>query len=284
MLSINCKGKLISFDQPIVMGIINMTPDSFYAGSRKRELDAVVQTAGKMLEEGATFIDIGGQSTRPGSERVSAAEEGDRVIYAVEAIQHAFPNALISIDSFYSEVVRAAVQAGAAIVNDVSACSIDPELAPTVAYLQVPYVLMHMKGDLQTMQLNPVYDNVVLEVFDDLNKKMAMLIQNGIKDIIIDPGFGFGKTIAHNLQLLSGLSYFKQLGKPILVGLSRKATIYKSLQITPEEALNGTTVMNTISLLNGAQILRVHDVKAAMEAIHLISLYQQEKEFIKTKS
>jgi dihydropteroate synthase len=134
------------------------------------------------------------------------------------------------------------------------------------------------------MQLNPVYDNVVLEVFDDLNKKMAMLIQNGIKDIIIDPGFGFGKTIAHNLQLLSGLSYFKQLGKPILVGLSRKATIYKSLQITPEEALNGTTVMNTISLLNGAQILRVHDVKAAMEAIHLISLYQQEKEFIKTKS
>ena len=284
MLSINCKGKLISFDQPIVMGIINMTPDSFYAGSRKRELDAVVQTAGKMLEEGATFIDIGGQSTRPGSERVSAAEEGDRVIYAVEAIQHAFPNALISIDSFYSEVVRAAVQAGAAIVNDVSACSIDPELAPTVAYLQVPYVLMHMKGDLTTMQLNPVYDNVVLEVFDDLNKKMAMLIQNGIKDIIIDPGFGFGKTIAHNLQLLSGLSYFKQLGKPILVGLSRKATIYKSLQITPEEALNGTTVMNTISLLNGAQILRVHDVKAAMEAIHLISLYQQEKEFIKTKS
>ena len=284
MLSINCKGKLISFDQPIVMGIINMTPDSFYAGSRKRELDAVVQTAGKMLEEGATFIDIGGQSTRPGSERVSAAEEGDRVIYAVEAIQHAFPNALISIDSFYSEVVRAAVQAGAAIVNDVSACSIDPELAPTVAYLQVPYVLMHMKGDLKTMQLNPVYDNVVLEVFDDLNKKMAMLIQNGIKDIIIDPGFGFGKTIAHNLQLLSGLSYFKQLGKPILVGLSRKATIYKSLQITPEEALNGTTVMNTISLLNGAQILRVHDVKAAMEAIHLISLYQQEKEFKKTKS
>ena len=284
MLSINCKGKLISFDQPIVMGIINMTPDSFYAGSRKRELDAVVQTAGKMLEEGATFIDIGGQSTRPGSERVSAAEEGDRVIYAVEAIQHAFPNALISIDSFYSEVVRAAVQAGAAIVNDVSACSIDPELAPTVAYLQVPYVLMHMKGDLQTMQLNPVYDNVVLEVFDDLNKKMAMLIQNGIKDIIIDPGFGFGKTIAHNLQLLSGLSYFKQLGKPILVGLSRKATIYKSLQITPEEALNGTTVINTISLMNGAHILRVHDVKAAMEAIHLISLYQQEKEFIKTKS
>jgi len=284
MLSINCKGKLISFEQSKVMGIINVTPDSFYTGSRKRELDAVVQTAGKMLEEGATFIDIGGQSTRPGSERVSASEEGDRVIYAVEAIQHAFPNALISIDSFYSEVVRAAVQAGAAIVNDVSACSIDPELAPTVAYLQVPYVLMHMKGDLKTMQLNPVYDNVVLEVFDDLNKKMAMLIQNGIKDIIIDPGFGFGKTIAHNLQLLSGLSYFKQLGKPILVGLSRKATIYKSLQITPEEALNGTTVINTISLMNGAHILRVHDVKAAMEAIRLTSLYQQEKEFLKTKS
>jgi dihydropteroate synthase len=265
------------------MGIINMTPDSFYAGSRKRELDAVVQTAGKMLEEGATFIDIGGQSTRPGSERVSATEEGNRVIYAVEAIQHAFPDALISIDSFYSEVVRAAVQAGAAMVNDVSACSIDPELAPTVASLQVPYVLMHMKGDPQTMQLNPVYDNVVLEVFDDLNKKMAMLIQNGIKDIIIDPGFGFGKTIAHNLQLLSGLSYFKQLDRAILVGLSRKATIYKSLQITPEEALNGTTVMNTISLMNGAHILRVHDVKAAMEAIRLTSLYQQEKEFMKKK-
>jgi len=284
MLSINCKGKLISFEKPVVMGIINMTPDSFYAGSRKRELDAVVQAAGQMLVEGATFIDIGGQSTRPGSKRVSAAEEGDRVIYAVEAIKKAFPQAIISIDSFYSDVVRAAVHAGASIVNDVSACSIDPELAPTVASLQVPYVLMHMKGDPQTMQLNPVYDNVVLEVFDELNKKMNTLIQAGIKDIIIDPGFGFGKTIAHNLQLLSGLSFLQQLNKPILVGLSRKATIYKSLGITPEEALNGTTVLNTISLMNGASILRVHDVRAAVEAIHLTSLYQDQEAILKSKN
>jgi dihydropteroate synthase len=284
MLSINCKGKLISFEKPVVMGIINMTPDSFYAGSRKRELDAVVQAAGQMMDEGATFIDIGGQSTRPGSKRVSAAEEGDRVIYAVEAIKKAFPQAIISIDSFYSDVVRAAVHAGASIVNDVSACSIDPELAPTVAFLQVPYVLMHMKGDPQTMQLNPVYDNVVLEVFDELNKKMNTLIQAGIKDIIIDPGFGFGKTIAHNLQLLSGLSFLQQLNKPILVGLSRKATIYKSLGITPEEALNGTTVLNTISLMNGASILRVHDVRAAVEAIHLTSLYQDQEAILKSKN
>jgi dihydropteroate synthase len=284
MLSINCKGKLISFEKPVVMGIINMTPDSFYAGSRKRELDAVVQAAGQMMDEGATFIDIGGQSTRPGSKRVSAAEEGDRVIYAVEAIKKAFPQAIISIDSFYSDVVRAAVHAGASIVNDVSACSIDPELAPTVASLQVPYVLMHMKGDPQTMQLNPVYDNVVLEVFDELNKKMNTLIQAGIKDIIIDPGFGFGKTIAHNLQLLSGLSFLQQLNKPILVGLSRKATIYKSLGITPEEALNGTTVLNTISLMNGASILRVHDVRAAVEAIHLTSLYQDQEAILKSKN
>jgi dihydropteroate synthase len=284
MLSINCKGKLISFEKPVVMGIINMTPDSFYAGSRKRELDAVVQAAGQMMDEGATFIDIGGQSTRPGSKRVSAAEEGDRVIYAVEAIKKAFPQAIISIDSFYSDVVRAAVHAGASIVNDVSACSIDPELAPTVAFLQVPYVLMHMKGDPQTMQLNPVYDNVVLEVFDELNKKMNTLIQAGIKDIIIDPGFGFGKTIAHNLQLLSGLSFLQQLNKPILVGLSRKASIYKSLGITPEEALNGTTVLNTISLMNGASILRVHDVRAAVEAIHLTSLYQDQEAILKSKN
>jgi len=284
MLSINCKGKLISFEKPVVMGIINMTPDSFYAGSRKRELDAVVQAAGQMMDEGATFIDIGGQSTRPGSKRVSAAEEGDRVIYAVEAIKKAFPQAIISIDSFYSDVVRAAVHAGASIVNDVSACSIDPELAPTVASLQVPYVLMHMKGYPQTMQLNPVYDNVVLEVFDELNKKMNTLIQAGIKDIIIDPGFGFGKTIAHNLQLLSGLSFLQQLNKPILVGLSRKATIYKSLGITPEEALNGTTVLNTISLMNGASILRVHDVRAAVEAIHLTSLYQDQEAILKSKN
>jgi dihydropteroate synthase len=247
-------------------------------------LDAVVQAAGQMMDEGATFIDIGGQSTRPGSKRVSAAEEGDRVIYAVEAIKKAFPQAIISIDSFYSDVVRAAVHAGASIVNDVSACSIDPELAPTVASLQVPYVLMHMKGDPQTMQLNPVYDNVVLEVFDELNKKMNTLIQAGIKDIIIDPGFGFGKTIAHNLQLLSGLSFLQQLNKPILVGLSRKATIYKSLGITPEEALNGTTVLNTISLMNGASILRVHDVRAAVEAIHLTSLYQDQEAILKSKN
>jgi dihydropteroate synthase len=280
MLSINCKGRLITFEEPRVMGIINTTPDSFFSRSRKNEFDILVETAGKMLEHGATFIDVGGQSTRPGSERVSADEEMQRVIPAVEVLHKAFPHAIVSIDTFYASVAKEAVRAGASLINDVSSGSIDENLLDTVKDLQVPYVLMHMQGNPQTMQKNPVYQNVVLDVFDQLNQKMDSLIKLGIKDIIVDPGFGFGKTIAHNFQLLSGLDFFQKLQKPILVGLSRKGIIYKTLGITPEQALNGTTVLHTISLLKGAQILRVHDVKEAMETIQLLKVYNQEKHAI----
>lgn len=274
MLSINCKGRLLTFDNPLVMGIINTTPDSFYKGSRKENTEIVLQTAERMLVEGATILDVGGQSTRPGSSRVPVDEELKRTIPAIEAITHAFPNAFISADTFYAKVAEEAVAAGASMVNDVSAGSVDDALLETVGRLGVPYVLMHMQGDPQTMQQNPVYNNVVLEVFDYLNFKIRSLTEAGIKDIIIDPGFGFGKTAEHNLQILQQLDYFKKLGLPLLIGLSRKATIYKTLGITADEALNGTTVLNTISLLKGADILRVHDVKEAVEAVKLVQAFK----------
>jgi len=270
MFTLNCKGRLLVIDDAIVMGIINTTPDSFYSGSRTGKTDEVLFRAEKMLNDGAAILDVGGQSTRPGSEQVGAAEELRRVIPAIEAIVKNFPDAIISVDTFYASVLKEAVAAGVGIANDVSAGSIDEELIPTVAQLKVPYVLMHMKGHPQTMQLNPTYQNVVTEVFDSLNFKIAELIKAGINDIIIDPGFGFGKTFQHNFQLLKNLSYFQQLKKPLMVGLSRKATVYKTLKTTAEQALNGTTVLHTIALLNGANILRVHDVKEAVEAIKLV--------------
>ena len=273
MFTLNCKGRLLMIDNAIAMGIINTTPDSFYKGSRAGKTDDILFCAEKMLNDGAAILDIGGQSTRPGSEQVDAAEELDRVIPAIEAIAKRFPDAVISIDTFYASVLKEAVAAGASIANDVSGGSIDGGLIPAVAELKVPYVLMHMKGHPQTMQINPTYQNVVTEVFDSLNFKIAELIKAGIHDIIIDPGFGFGKTFQHNFQLLKNLSYFQQLRKPLMVGLSRKATIYKTLQTTAEQALNGTTVLHTIALLNGANILRVHDVKEAVEAIKLVKEY-----------
>lgn len=275
MFTLNCKGRLLVIDKPVVMGIINTTPDSFYSQSRTGQVDQVLLRAEEMMKEGAVILDVGGQSTRPGSKQVGADEELRRILPAVEAIARQLPQAYISVDTFYAKVAKGAIETGAHIVNDVSAGTIDEELLPLVAELKVPYVLMHMKGHPQTMQLNPTYENVVTEVFDALNFKMAALIKSGITDIIIDPGFGFGKTIQHNFRLLKELSYFQQLQKPLLVGLSRKGTIYKTLQITPEEALNGTTVVNTIALLNGAHILRVHDVKEAMQAIRLLSEYDK---------
>ena len=277
MFSINCKGSLLPLEEPLVMGIINTTPDSFFKDSRHSVVDDVLFTAERMLEDGAAILDIGGQSTRPGSQRVSVDEELNRVLPAVEALAKRFPEAVLSIDTFYSKVAEHTIQAGAAIVNDVSAGSIDPELIPLVARLQVPYVLMHMQGDPQTMQQNPTYENVVLEVFDYLSFKIKELEALGIKDIIVDPGFGFGKTIAHNFQLLAQLPYFQQLAKPLLVGLSRKGTVYKTLEVKAEDSLNGTTVLNTISLLNGAQILRVHDVKEAVQAVKLQAAYKKGK-------
>ena len=270
MYTLNCKGRLLLINEPVIMGIINATPDSFYSESRVGGIDVVLRKAEQMINDGATIIDIGGQSTRPGSQRISADEESKRVVPVVKAIHKNFPETIISIDSFYALVIKNAVAAGASMVNDVSAGTIDEELVATVASLKVPYVLMHMKGHPQTMQQNPTYDNVVLDVFDFLNKKINQLHRAGINDLIIDPGFGFGKTIEHNFELLYGLDFFRQLSNPVLVGISRKATVYKTLGITPEEALNGTTVLNTISLLKGASILRVHDVKEAKQTIQLV--------------
>ena len=270
MYTLNCKGRMLVLNAPIIMGIINTTPDSFYSESRAGGIDAVLQKAEQIINEGATIIDIGGQSTRPGSEQVSAAEENNRVIPAVEAVHKNFPETIISIDSFYAVVVKNAVDAGASIVNDVSAGTIDEGLVSTVASLKVPYVLMHMKGNPQTMQQNATYENVVLDVFDFLNKKLTQLHQAGINDIIVDPGFGFGKTMEQNFELLNSLDFFRQLSKPVLVGISRKATVYKTLGVTSKDALNGTTVLNTIALFKGASILRVHDVKEAKQTIQLV--------------
>ena len=275
MFTLNCKGRLLTITEPIVMGILNLTPDSFYVNSRLANDTALLQKAEQMINDGATILDVGGQSTRPASERVSEEEEVKRVIPAIERLHKNFPEQVISIDTFYASVAKLAVQAGASIVNDVSAGTLDVLLLPTVASLHVPYVLMHMHGDPQTMQQNPQYKNVTLDVFDTLAFKLKELENAGINDIIIDPGFGFGKTIEHNFQLLRELSFFQQLQKPLLVGLSRKGTIYKTLGTTADKALNGTTVLHTIALLNGATILRVHDVKEATEAISLFLAYKK---------
>jgi dihydropteroate synthase len=269
MFSLNCRGRLLVVDKPLVMGIINTTPDSFYEASRQQTIDAILLQAAKMIKEGAAILDIGGQSTRPGSQVVDAAEELKRVIPAIEAIHQRFPECFLSVDTYYSHVATKAVAAGACIVNDVSAGSMDENMIAAVAELRVPYVLMHMKGVPQTMQQSPHYKNVTSEVLDFFITRIEELAKAGIRDIIIDPGFGFGKTIAHNFELLNNLPVFKMIHRPLLMGISRKSTIYKTLQITAEEALNGTTVLNTIGLMKGASILRVHDVKEAKEAIEL---------------
>ncbi len=270
MFTLNCKGRLLVIDKPIVMGIINVTPDSFYSGSRKMIIDDVLQQAEKMLTEGAGILDLGGQSTRPGSEDIGLQGELARVIPAIEAIHHRFPQSFISVDTYYSKIALEAVNVGASIINDISAGSLDEEMISTVASLQVPYIAMHIKGTPNTMQQQAKYEDVTLEVLDYFIKKTEECSQAGMKDVIADVGFGFAKTIAHNFTLLKNLSIFKMLQKPLLVGLSRKSTVYKTLATTPEKALNGTTVLNTIALLNGANILRVHDVKEAMEAVKLV--------------
>jgi dihydropteroate synthase len=252
------------------MGIINVTPDSFVASSRASALDQVVARAGQMLAHGASILDLGGQSTRPGATMHSAREEAERVIPAVQVVVSAFPDATISIDTYYSEVAGAAVEAGATMVNDISGGNMDGNMLSTVAIIGVPYVCMHLKGTPQTMQQQAVYKDVVAEVLDFFIRKIDDCTHAGIKDVIIDPGFGFGKTIEHNFQLLHQLNHFSMLQKPLLAGLSRKSTIYKTLGTTADEALNGTTVLNTIALLKGASILRVHDVREAVDAIKLV--------------
>jgi dihydropteroate synthase len=273
MFSLNCKGRLLVVDKPLVMGILNTTPDSFYTGSRVREVDQVLFTAEKMLKDGAAMLDIGGQSTRPGSEKLEAETELSRVIAPIEVLHRRFPEAIISIDTYYANVAREAVNAGASIVNDISAGSLDPQMIPVVASLQVPYVLMHMKGNPQTMQQQALYSNVTREVLDHLALRMQQIKEAGIRDIIIDPGFGFGKTIEHNFSLLRELSVFSLLKAPLLLGISRKSFIWKTLETTPESdaALQGTTALHMAGLMNGASILRAHDVKEAVDTIRLFN-------------
>jgi dihydropteroate synthase len=275
MYTLNCKGKLLVMDKPIVMGIINATPDSFYEGHLQRHADGMLQLANNLFNQGATIIDIGGQSTRPGSERLNAVEEMKRVLPVIEAIKAENSDVIISIDTYYSSVAKEAVKAGASMVNDISGGSMDEAMIPLVASLQVPYICMHLHGKPETMQQHPMEGDVLKTVLDYFIKKINTCKLAGIHDVIIDPGFGFGKTNQQNFLLLKNLQVLNMLNKPVLAGLSRKSTVYKTLHISPEEALNGTTVLNTIALLNGASILRVHDAKEAKEAIQLIEAYKK---------
>lgn len=269
MTQINCKGELICFDTPKVMGILNITPDSFYAQSRTTPAE-VLRKAEQMLEEGATFVDIGGYSSRPNAQEVSPQEELQRVVPVVEALVKHFPEIRISVDTFRAEVARESLEAGACIINDISAGQIDPAIWEVVAHYQVPYIAMHMRGTPQTMQTYTEYDKLtkdILYYFSQIKDKARQLKLN---DLIIDPGFGFSKTLAQNYELMQQLALFKALECPILVGISRKSIIYKLLDTTPETALNGTTVLNTFALLHGADILRVHDVKEAVECVKIV--------------
>lgn len=271
MRSINCKGKLIELNSPRVMGIMNLTPDSFYDGGRLKNDKEILLHAEKLINEGATFIDIGGYSSRPNAEHISEKEELQRVIPVINMVIDRFPDSLISIDTFRSKVAKYAIQSGACMINDISAGNMDEKMFKTVAELQVPYIIMHMKGTPQTMQKNPTYDNIIQEIIFYFSQKIGELRYLGVNDLIIDVGFGFGKTIQQNYILLKNLSLFKSLEVPILTGVSRKSMLYKMIDATAQEALNVTTVANTIALLNGANILRVHDVKETIEAIKIIN-------------
>ena len=268
-LTLNAGGKLIDLSVPKVMGIINLTPDSFYAGSRKQSVDEALAQAGKMLDEGATFLDIGAYSSRPGADDIPIQEEMDRLLPVVGAIAKAFPDAVLSIDTFRSKVAELAIKAGAHIINDISGGTLDTDMFATVARLQVPYILMHMKGTPQNMNQQAHYENVFDEVFDYFTDKYDQLKQLGVHDVIIDPGFGFAKKTEHSYALMSRLQDFYPLQLPVLVGISRKNMIYKTLGTSAAEALNGTTALNAIALTKGASILRVHDVKEAVETVKI---------------
>jgi dihydropteroate synthase len=269
--TLNAGGKLIDLSTPKVMGIINLTPDSFFAGSRKPVVDDAVKQAEKMLNDSATFLDLGAYSSRPGADDISVQEETDRLLPVVEAIAENFPEAILSIDTFRATVAEAAINAGAHIINDISGGQLDDQMFATVAKLKVTYILMHMKGNPKTMTQLAVYDDVFNEVLDYFTARIHQLRQLGVNDIIIDPGFGFAKKPEHGFELMHRLEEFNQLGLPLLAGISRKKMIHGTLGITPDEALNGTTVLNTIALTKGASILRVHDVKEAVQAVQLFN-------------
>lgn len=270
--SINADGQLISFDSPKIMGIINVTPDSFYAKSRTEDVNQIVYTAQEMLQAGACILDIGGMSTRPQAKEISIQEEIDRVIPAIEAILKTSPEAILSIDTYRSAVARSAIEAGASIINDISGGDLDKAILEIAADKNAPYICMHMQGTPQDMQKNPSYENVVEEVFKNLQQKIVRCRKAGIKDVIIDLGFGFGKTMEHNYELLKNMDYFQHLDCPILAGLSRKSMLYKALDIEAKDSLNATSVAHTIALQKGANILRVHDVKEAAQCIKVYEL------------
>jgi dihydropteroate synthase len=268
---INVRGNLIDLSVPKVMGIINVTPDSFYKESRVTTEEEIIKTSSQMIEDGVDILDIGGYSSRPGSANITPGEERSRVINAVRIVNREYPDAVISIDTFRSEIAMEAVlECGAGIINDISGGEADKKMFHVVGKIQVPYVMMHMQGVPGTMQENPVYDDVVADILRWFGERIFRLQSIGVNDIIIDPGFGFGKTSVHNFELLKKLKDFSIAGLPVLVGFSRKSMIWKTLGITPEEALNGTSVLNTVALMNGADILRVHDVKEAVQAVKLV--------------
>lgn len=272
MRSLNTGGRLLVLDTPKIMGILNVTPDSFYAGSRFMSTSDALKRVETLLAEGADILDIGAYSSRPGAAALTASEESDRLIPIVRAITQRFPDTIVSVDTFRAEVAREAVNAGAHIVNDISGGTLDPLMFDTIAELQVPYILMHMRGTPATMQQLTDYDDVVQDVSLYFGKQIARLRHLGVKDIILDPGFGFAKTLDQNYELLARISELAHFGLPILGAISRKSMIYRPLNITPDDALNGTTVLNTILLMNGVSILRVHDVAAAREAVNLAKL------------
>ncbi|BBD44306.1 dihydropteroate synthase [Petrimonas sp. IBARAKI] len=269
--SININGELLDFSTPLVMGILNVTPDSFYSGSRKQSEEEIVGRVRQILEEGGKIVDIGGQSTTPTSTLIPAKEELKRLEPTLRLIRKEFPNTILSIDTFYSEVAGPAVEKyGVNIINDISGGQIDDNMFETVARLNVPYILMHMRGTPQTMQQHTHYDNFIQDILYYFSEKISKLNLLGVNDIIIDPGFGFSKTTDQNYQLMAYLKYFNIFDVPILVGISRKSMIYKLLECTPQESLNGTSALNTFALLSGANILRVHDVKEAVECVKIV--------------
>lgn len=268
--TLQIKGRLFLIDKPLIMGILNLTPDSFFSGSRSQtSKEMLILKASQMIQEGADILDLGGYSTRPGASEVTEEEEIKRVIPAVEWISEAFPSVLISVDTFRANVARAAVLAGAQLVNDISAGNLDSKMLETVGQLDVPYIAMHMRGNPKTMLEKTNYSDILVEIMNYFSEKVANCKANGIKDIIVDPGFGFAKTVEQNYEILRNLDYFLALSLPILIGVSRKSMIYKTLGISPEEALNGSTALHMYALSKGANILRVHDIKEAKETLNL---------------
>jgi dihydropteroate synthase len=267
--TLNLRGNLVSLDTPLVMGILNITPDSFYADSRLQQEDSLLSKAETMLSEGATLLDIGGYSSRPGATHISEQEEAERVLFAIETIIKTFPQAYLSVDTFRATVAEKAVKSGSCMINDISGGDLDSDMFTTVARLKVPYILMHMKGNPQNMLQQTDYRNIITDIYSYFSKKVGQLTQSGVSDIVLDPGFGFSKTKEQSYEVLRNLGYFKNMKLPLLAGISRKSMIYKKLDTTPENALNGTTALNMVCLMNGASLLRVHDVKPTVEAIQL---------------